>query len=100
MIYQTRLTTLLLNSMNTSSYYTTHHVKSYIIPLQVTVPCPPNPIKAKKIAAMRKAKEEKMKNPHKVGRHFRSRDNYPPTQLRTHCQSREYFKMLQSAIET
>ena len=30
------------------------------------MPCPPNPVKAKKIAAMRKAKEEKMKNPHKV----------------------------------
>lgn len=35
-------------------------------PVTVTVPCPPNPIKAKKIAAMRKAKEEKMKNPPKV----------------------------------
>ncbi|XP_052268822.1 death domain-containing protein 1-like [Dreissena polymorpha] len=32
-------------------------------PVTVTVPCPPNPIKAKKLAAMRKAKEEKMKNP-------------------------------------
>ena len=30
------------------------------------MPCPPNPVKAKKIAAMRKAKEEKMKNPHRV----------------------------------
>ena len=29
------------------------------------MPCPPNPVKAKKIAAMRKATEE-MKNPHKV----------------------------------
>lgn len=32
-------------------------------PVTVTVPCPPNPAKAKKIAAMRKAKEEKMRNP-------------------------------------
>jgi len=30
------------------------------------VPCPPNPIKAKKMAAMRKAKEDKMKNPQRV----------------------------------
>ncbi|XP_053387400.1 death domain-containing protein 1-like isoform X2 [Mercenaria mercenaria] len=35
-------------------------------PVTVTVPCPPNPTKAKKIAAMRKAKEEKMNNPPKV----------------------------------
>ncbi|XP_060552931.1 death domain-containing protein 1-like isoform X2 [Ruditapes philippinarum] len=35
-------------------------------PVTVTVPCPPNPIKAKKIAAMRKAKEDKMNNPPKV----------------------------------
>ncbi|XP_052785943.1 death domain-containing protein 1-like [Mya arenaria] len=35
-------------------------------PVTVTVPCPPNPTKAKKIAAMRKAKEEKMKNPPKI----------------------------------
>ena len=31
--------------------------------LQVTIPCPPNPAKAKKIAQMRKLKEEKMNNP-------------------------------------
>jgi hypothetical protein len=37
-----------------------------IFKIQVTVPCPPNPIKAKKIAAMRKAKEDKMNNPPKV----------------------------------
>ena len=31
--------------------------------LQVTLPCPPNPAKAKKAAAIRAAKEAKMKNP-------------------------------------
>lgn len=31
--------------------------------IQVTVPCPPNPAKAKKIAAMKAAKEKKMKQP-------------------------------------
>ncbi|KAL3885307.1 hypothetical protein ACJMK2_025385 [Sinanodonta woodiana] len=35
-------------------------------PLTITIPCPPNPARAKKLAAMRKLKEEKMKNPPKV----------------------------------
>ncbi|XP_078328192.1 death domain-containing protein 1-like [Crassostrea virginica] len=35
-------------------------------PIVVTIPCPPNPAKARKIAQMRRIKEEKMKNPQKV----------------------------------
>lgn len=35
-------------------------------PIVITLPCPPNPAKARKIAQMRKLKEEKMKNPQKV----------------------------------
>ncbi|XP_061190143.1 death domain-containing protein 1-like [Saccostrea echinata] len=34
-------------------------------PIVITLPCPPNPAKARKIAQMRKIKEEKMKNPQK-----------------------------------
>ncbi|ESO89736.1 hypothetical protein LOTGIDRAFT_164757 [Lottia gigantea] len=32
-------------------------------PVTITLPCPPNPAKAKKLAQIRKMKEEKMKNP-------------------------------------
>ncbi|XP_046546528.1 death domain-containing protein 1-like [Haliotis rubra] len=32
-------------------------------PISVSLPCPPNPAKAKKLAQIRKLKEEKMKNP-------------------------------------
>uniref|UniRef100_A0A8W8NSP1 Secreted protein n=1 Tax=Magallana gigas TaxID=29159 RepID=A0A8W8NSP1_MAGGI len=35
-------------------------------PIVITLPCPPNPAKARKIAQMRKLKEEKMKNPQKI----------------------------------
>lgn len=35
-------------------------------PITVTIPCPPNPAKARKIAQMRKLKEEKMKQPKPV----------------------------------
>ncbi|BFZ14128.1 hypothetical protein BsWGS_17167 [Bradybaena similaris] len=34
-------------------------------PMEVTVPCPPNPAKAKKMALARKLKDDKMKNPPK-----------------------------------
>ncbi|XP_048251559.1 death domain-containing protein 1-like [Haliotis rufescens] len=35
-------------------------------PISVSLPCPPNPAKAKKLAQIRKLKEEKMKNPVRV----------------------------------
>ncbi|CAL1545348.1 unnamed protein product [Lymnaea stagnalis] len=45
--------------------YTQWEVTSFKKPIQVTLPCPPNPAKAKKMALARKLKEEKMKNPAK-----------------------------------
>ncbi|XP_060082127.1 death domain-containing protein 1-like [Ylistrum balloti] len=39
---------------------------SFAKPITVTIPCPPNPAKARKLAQIRKMKEEKMKNPVKV----------------------------------
>ncbi|KAK3095023.1 hypothetical protein FSP39_009314 [Pinctada imbricata] len=35
----------------------------FLRPITITIPCPPNPAKARKIAHMRKLKEEKMNNP-------------------------------------
>ncbi|KAK2154993.1 hypothetical protein LSH36_251g00013 [Paralvinella palmiformis] len=37
--------------------------ESFTEPVYMTLPCPPNPVKAKKAAAARAAKEAKMKNP-------------------------------------
>lgn len=39
---------------------------SFAKPITVTIPCPPNPAKARKLAQIRKMKEDKMKNPVKV----------------------------------
>ena len=41
----------------------------------MTLPCPPNPVKAKKAAAIRAAKEAKLKNPHPPPIHMSGGDD-------------------------
>ncbi|XP_059140663.1 death domain-containing protein 1-like isoform X1 [Physella acuta] len=48
---------------SSSIVYTQWETTSFKKQIQITLPCPPNPAKAKKMALARKLKEEKMKQP-------------------------------------